>query len=214
MLMPEIERLSDAIEWIDLSFVERQRTPNWAVYEAIRCHVAGMSLRDVSTHLEMWGISRSHVAVHNWVHAADLTPASTVTALQLAVDEKTIRINGRDYWLYAAVDPVTNEFLHVRLFPTTTNKTTRWSLADLHRRYQLDGVEFLVDDADSLVEVVRADGYDFQVMRHRPRNTIERVFREIQSRTSSFANSFSHVAPATAESWLEAFAVYHNTRQT
>ena len=50
--MPEIERLGDGIDWIDLSFVERQRTPNWAIYEAIQCHLGGMSLRDVSRHLE------------------------------------------------------------------------------------------------------------------------------------------------------------------
>jgi transposase-like protein len=212
--MPEIERLSAAIEWIDLSFVERARTPNWAIYEAIRCHLGGMSLRDVSVHLEMWGIDRSHVAVHNWVHNADLQPDSTVTAVELAVDEKAIRINGHDYWLYAAVDPATNEFLHVRLFPVTTKQTTRWFLADLHQRYQLDGVQFLVDDADYLVEVLRDDGYDFAVVRHGLRNSIERVFREVQRRTSSFANSFSHVAPSTAESWLETFAVYHNARQT
>ena len=214
MPMPEIERLGDAIAWIDLSFVERERTPSWAIYKAIRCHLSGMSLRDVSEHLEEFGITRSHVAVHNWVHAAELQPVSTVSALQLAVDEKTIRINGRDYWLYAAVDPATNEFLHVRLVPATTKQTTRWFLADLHRRYQLDGVTFLVDDADYLVEVLRDGGYDFQVMRHGPRTAIERVFREVQRRTSSFANSFSHVAPTTAESWLEAFAVYHNARQT
>jgi putative transposase len=212
--MPEIERLSSAIEWIDLSFVERQRTPNWVIFEALRCHLGGMSLRDVSEHLEMWGINRSHVAVHNWVHKADLQPESTVTTLQLAVDEKAIRIDGRDYWLYAAVDPATNEFLHVRLFPVTTKQTTRWFLADLHRRHQLDGVTFLVDDADYLVEVLDADGYDFEVRRHGNRNAIERVFREVQRRTSSFSNSFSHVAPETAESWLETFAVYHNARQT
>jgi len=212
--MPKIERLSDAITWIDLSFVERERTPRWAIYKSIRCHLSGMSLRDVSEHLEEFGIDRSHVAVHNWVHAADLRPVSTVTALQLAVDEKAIRIDGRDYWLYAAVDPDTNEFLHVRLFPTTTKQTTRWFLADLHRRYQLDGVTFLVDDADYLVEVLSADGYDFEVIRHGDRNAIERVFREVKRRTSSFSNSFSHVEPATAESWLESFAVYHNARQT
>jgi putative transposase len=212
--MPETERLGDAIGWIDLSFVERVRTPCWAIYTAIRCHLAGMSLRDVSTYLEELGVSRSHVAVHNWVHKADLQPESAVTTLQLAVDEKTIRINGRDYWLYAAVDPATNEFLHVRLFPVTTKQTTRWFLADLHRRHQLDGVTFLVDDADYLVEVLAADGYDYEVRRHGNRNAIERVFREVQRRTSSFSNSFSHVAPETAESWLETFAVYHNTRQT
>lgn len=123
--MPEFERLGEAITWIDLSFVERQRTPSWAIYEAIQCHIAGMSLRDVSTHLEKWGSNRCHVAVHNWVHAADLQPTSTVTTIQLAVDEKTIRINGHDHWLYAAVDPPTNQFLHARLFPTTVKQTTR-----------------------------------------------------------------------------------------
>ncbi|PSQ00573.1 IS6 family transposase, partial [Halobacteriales archaeon QS_4_69_31] len=28
-----------------------------------------------------------------------------------------------------------------------------------------------------------------------------------------FANSFSHVDAQTAQSWLKAFAVYHNSRQ-
>lgn len=39
-----------------------------------------------------------------------------MTAEQLAVDEKVIRINSDDYYLYSAVDPETNEILHGRLF--------------------------------------------------------------------------------------------------
>ncbi|CDK40363.1 transposase [Halorubrum sp. AJ67] len=35
---------------------------------------------------------------------------------------------------------------------------TRWFLTELHRRYQLDGVEFLVDDADYLGPVFAEDG--------------------------------------------------------
>jgi len=101
-----------------------------------------------------------------------------------------------------AVDPETNELLHVRLFPTTTKQTTRWFLAEFHHRYRLDGVEFLVDDADYLVEVLKEDGYRFQMIAHGNRNAIERVFWEVERRTSSFANSFSHVEPATVESWL------------
>jgi transposase-like protein len=50
---------------------------------------------------------------------------STVSADQLAVDEKMIRINGNDYWLYGAIDPETNEILQFRPFPTTTKQTTR-----------------------------------------------------------------------------------------
>ena len=159
--MPEFDRLNGYIEWIDLSFVERQRTPEWAIHVGIRCHLAGISMRNSSQFLDELGVQRSHVAIHNWVHTADLQPISTVSADQLAVDEKVIRINGNDYWLYGAVDPETNEILQFRLFPTTMKQTTRWFLAKLHRRYRLDNVEFLVDDADHLVNVLDQDGYRF-----------------------------------------------------
>ena len=198
--MLDLERLSDSITWIDLSFVERRRTPDRAIQVGIRCHLAGMSLRDASQFLDELGVQRSHVAVHEWVHKANLQPISTVTADQLAVDEKMIHLNGQDHWLYGAVDPQTNEILHVSLFPTTTKQTTRWFLDELHRRYQLDDVLFLVDDADYLGPVLAEDGYRFQVISHRNRNAIERVFREVERRTSSFANSFGHVTLETAES--------------
>ena len=212
--MPEIERLSNAITWIDLSFVERDRTPEWAIQMGIRCHLAGMSLRDASQFLDELGVQRSHVAIHEWVHKANLQPISTVTADQLAVDEKMVRLHGQEFWLYGAVDPQTNEILHVSLFPTATKQTTRWFLNELHRRYQLDDVVFLVDDADYLSPVLAADGYRFQILSHGNRNAIERVFWEIERRTSSFATSFSHVELETAENWIEAFAVHHNARQT
>jgi len=43
-----------------------------------------------------------------------------VTADQLAVDEKMVRLHGQKFWLYGAIDPQTNEILHVSLFPTAT----------------------------------------------------------------------------------------------
>jgi len=135
-----------------------------------------MSLRDASQHLDELGVERSHVAIHNWVHKADLQPISTVTADQLAIDEKMIRLHGDEYWLYGAVDPYTNELLHVSLFPTTTKRTTRWFLTDLHHRYQPDDVLFLVDDAEYLGPVLAGDGYRFQAIPHGNRNAIERVF--------------------------------------
>ncbi|MCG1008131.1 IS6 family transposase [Halorubrum lacusprofundi] len=212
--MTDFDRLSERTAWIDLSFVERDRTPRWAIQVGIRCHLDGMSLREVSKFLESFGIYRSHVAVHNWVHKADLQPISTVSTDQLAVDEKMIRLHGQKFWLYEAVDPYTNEILHLSHYSTATKQTTRWFLTELHRRYQLDDVEFLVDDADYLGPVFAEAGYRFRVIRHGNRNAIERVFWEIERRTSSFANSFSHVTLETAQNWFEAFAVYHNSRQT
>ena len=124
-----------------------------------------------------------------------------------------IRVNGQEHWLYGAVDPKTNEIIHFSLFPSTTKQTTRWFIAELHRRCQLGDPEFLVDGASYLGTVLDEDGYRFQVMNGN-QNAIERVFCEIERRTSSFANSFSHVTLETAQSWLGALAVYHNARQT
>jgi len=90
--------------------------------------------------------------------------------------KKVVHVNGDNYWLYGAVDPETNEILQFRLFPTTTKQTTRWFLAELHRRYQLDHVEFLVDDANYLVNVLDEDGYRFQMISHGNRNAIEGIF--------------------------------------
>jgi putative transposase len=95
MSMAEIERLSERTTWIDLSFVERDRTPHWAIEVGIRCHLAGTSLREVSKHLELFGIKQGHVAIHNWVDKADLQPISTASEDQLAVDEKMIGLHGQ-----------------------------------------------------------------------------------------------------------------------
>jgi hypothetical protein len=42
--MPEITRLSGDSDWIELDFVELQRTPELAMRLGIRMHVAGLSL--------------------------------------------------------------------------------------------------------------------------------------------------------------------------
>ncbi len=81
-----------------------------------------MSLREVSKYLERFGIDRSHVAVHNWVHKADLQPISTVSEDLLAVDKKMLRDHGQQFWLYGAVDPYTNEILHVSHNPTVNKR--------------------------------------------------------------------------------------------
>ena len=76
---------------------------------------------------------------------------------------------------------------------------------ELHRRYQLNTIEFLVDNAAISDQFSLKTAIDFRI-RHGNRNAIERIFREIERRTSSFANSFSNVALETVQEWLEALA--------
>ena len=208
--MPKTERLTESTDWIDLSFVERERTPHEIIEKGIRYHLAGLSLSNTVILLDDLGVKRSRVAVHNWVQKANLQPAGGEHPDRVAVDQKAIRINDEQYWLYTAVDPHTNRILHSRLFPTYTIPIAREFLTELTEKHDVVDAVFLVDNADDLIGALRQENYSYRVQQHGFRNSVERVFREVERRTSSFSNCFSHVDPATAETWLQAHAVWWN----
>jgi putative transposase len=149
--MSEFNRLSESTEWIGLEFVERQRTPEFAIQVGIQLHLAGLSLSNTKQYLERLGVERSRTAIHDWVRKADLQPNSDVDPNQITVDETAIRINGQRHWLYAAVDSDTNQSLHVRLFQTRTTRLTMLFLRQLRDKQQVNDVTFLIDDAAHLI---------------------------------------------------------------
>jgi len=208
--MAEIVRVSGHRDWIDLDFVERERTPKPAMAQGIQSHVAGLSLSNTTDLLEDLGVERSRKAVHDWVQKADLQPESGRSPNQVALDETVIRINDQQFWLYAAADPETNDLLHVQLFSTTTKALTEIFLRELRQKHNVENAVFLVDGAQHLQTALQRAGLRFQMRRHGNRNAVERIFRELKRRTSSFSNCFSHVEPETAESWLQTFARWHN----
>jgi putative transposase len=208
--MPEIERLGGCSDWIDLEFIERERTPEPVVEMGIQLHLGGLSTRNTSHVLGELGVECSHVAVHNWVQKADLQPTSVGAPNQIAVDETVIRINDQRRWLYAAVDPQTNDLLHVRLFQARSTERTMLFLRELREKQPIEQATFLLDEAPHLRSALDRLGLRFQVTRHGNRNSVERVFRDVKRRTSSFSNAFSHVSLGTAESWLQAFVVWWN----
>ena len=208
--MAETDRLDSCTGWIDLEFVERDRTPRNLIEKGIRYYLAGLSLSNTVILLDELGIDRSRTAVHNWVQKVDLQPAGGESPDQVAVDQKSIRVNDEEYWLYAAVDPETNRILHSRLFPTYTIPIAREFLTELCEKHDVADAVFLVDDADDLKGGLRRENLSYRVEIHGFRNSVERIFREVQRRTSSFSNCFSHVDPPTAETWLQAHAVWWN----
>ena len=110
--MPKNARLTGSIDQIDLEFVEREATPDLLMKLGIQLHLAGLPLSNTVCILELFGVERARSTVHNWVHKADLQPKDGQSPDHVAVDETVIRLNGQQYWLYAAVDPETNELLH------------------------------------------------------------------------------------------------------
>jgi putative transposase len=209
--MAEIARLSGCSDWIDLVFMERQRTPPQLMKLGIRLHLAGLSLSNTVRELEKFGVQRSRKAVHDWIQKADLQPADDASPNHVALDETVIRVNDEQYRLYAVVDLDTNRYLHIRLFPTYKTALTGIFLRELREKHDVSDAVFLVDGARHLQTALRRSGLRFRCERHGNRNSVERVFREVKRRTSSFSNTFSHVDPATAETWLQSFAVWHNS---
>ena len=209
--MAEITRLSGRTGWIDLEFVERRRTPPPLMKLGMRLHLAGLSLSNTIQGLKMFGVQRSRKAVHDWVQKADLQPTDGANPNHVALDETVIRVNDEQYWLYAAVGPDINNFLHVRLFPTYKAALTEIFLRKLREKHDVSDAVFLVDGARHLQTALRRSGLRFRDERHGNRNSVDRVFREVKRRTSSFSNTSSHVDQETAETWLQSFSVWHNS---
>jgi len=210
MLLAEFDRLNGATELTELEFVERERTPEQIVELGIQLHHAGLSLSNTKQNLDILGVKRSRTAIHNWVRKADLQPTSDGAPNQISVDETVTRINDQRHLLYAGVDPETNEFLNVRLFQTRDTLLTVLFLRELREKQRVEQATVLVDGAQYLTAALERLGLRFQISRHGNRNSIERIFREVKRRTSSFSNTLSNVESPTAESWFQAFSVWWN----
>src|SRR6056297_2651866 len=117
---------------------------------SIQLHLAGLSLSNTVSFLDVFGVQRARSTVHNWVHKADLQPQDGRQPDHVAVDETVIQLNDERYWLYAAVDPDSNELLHTKLEPTRNNAFTVKFFAELREKHDVDDAVFLVDGAPQL----------------------------------------------------------------
>ncbi|MCD2200481.1 IS6 family transposase [Halobacterium sp. KA-4] len=208
--MAENASLNGCIDQIELDFVEREATPQLLMKLSIQLHLAGLSLSNTVSILEIFGVERARSTVHNWVHKADLQPDSGRSPDHVAVDETVIQLNDEQYWLYAAVDPETNELLHTKLETTTTKVLAHSFLAELSEKHDVEDAVFLVNGSHSLQDACHRHGYDFRYEKHGNRNAVERVFREIKRRTLCFSNCFSNAEAETADDWLGSFSFAWN----
>ncbi len=208
--MPENDRLGGCLDEINLEFVEREATPRLLMKLSIQLHLAGLSLSNTVSFLEVFGVKRVQSTVHNWVHKADLQPESGRSPNHVAVDETVIRLDNEQYWLYAAFDPESNDLLHTQLEPTTNNALADRFFADLRDKHDIDDATVLVDGSASLQRGCRKHDLDFRYERHGNRNSVEHIFREIKRRTTCFSNCFSNAEAETADEWLRSFAFAWN----
>ncbi len=129
--MPKTDRLSGCSGWINLSFVERERTPRQLMEFGIRLHLAGPPLSNIVRKLEKFGIKPSRKAVYDWVHKCDLQPADDENPNHITLDETVIQLDDHHYWLY------------------------------LPEKHDLDDALFLIDGVKHLQTALRRSGLRF-----------------------------------------------------
>ena len=208
--MPENDRLGGCLNEINLAFVERKATARLLMKLSIRLHLAGLSFSNTVSFLEVFGVDRVRSTIHNWVQKADLQPESGRSPNHVTVDETVIQLANEQYWLYAAVDPDSNDLLYTKLEPTRNNMFADQFFAELRDNHDVDNATFLVDGAVPLQRACDKHGLDFRYERHGNRNSVERVFREVKRRTISFSNCFSNAEAQTANEWLRSLSFAWN----
>ncbi len=114
---------------------------------SIQLHLAGLSLSNTVSFFEVSGVDRVRPTVHNWVHKADLQPEFGRSPNHVTVDETVIQLDDEQYWLYAAVNPNSNDLLHTKLEPTRPNVIADPFFAEPREKHDVDDAIFLVDGA-------------------------------------------------------------------
>lgn len=78
---------------------------------------------------------------------ADRQPVDDNSPDRGEVDETVIRVEGEQFWQYAAVDPRSNRILHITLCSSRTVASTEMFLRELKQKHDVDEAFFLVDGA-------------------------------------------------------------------
>ena len=100
--------------------MEREVQPETFIELSIQSHLAGLSLSNTVSVLELLGLERVKSTVDSWADKPDRQPDGGRSPSRVAVDESVIRLKNEQYRLYAAVNPDTNGLLHTNLRPTRT----------------------------------------------------------------------------------------------
>ena len=172
----------------------------------MQLQLADLSLSNTKQYLERLKVEWRRTAIHNWVQKAELQPTSDAMPDHIAIDETVIQVNDERRWLYAAVDPETNEFPHVRLSTARKTQLTALFSRELQQIVPVAHAAILVDNAHHLKTALSQFGFRFRTSRRGNRSAVERISREVKRRTYLFSSTFSHAQSTTAERWLRAFA--------
>ena len=165
---------------------ENERNPTPVRVLGVRPHSMGLSVREVVAVLEFLGIDWSHGAVWNWTHDLAEAQADPPTAepSRVAVDEKQVRVDGEEKWLYAAIDTESKLLLEVDVYSCRGTDPAAAFLHRLTEKHDVSEIKFLVDAGGYLSSLFRHDLSG--QLNYTERNHIEKWFQTVSMQTDRF----------------------------
>jgi len=201
--------LRETLDTATLECWQRERTATPVRAFAVRLHTAGCSLRETAAILGLLGVERTHGAVWNWVHrlADSVDDPSSATPTRVAVDETAVQINGKQSWVYAAIDLDTKMLLDIAVFGRRGTDPAAAFLHGLTQKHDCSQAVFLVDGFGYLTALSRL-GLSGQ-LDYADRNHIEKWFHTLKMRIDRFHSSWVG-SRRSVRQWLASFVHYYN----
>jgi putative transposase len=142
---------------------ERERTPTELRLLGVAIYVQTLSVRKTAKILsEIHPVS--HTAVWKWVKKLEEKIGISTEKKHrklVEIDDVSIKLNGRKYYIYSAIDVEKNEIFLMRVYPTKITLTTKLFLAEVLRFCKKEP-KFIVDKSSSLVKALKSLGLSYE----------------------------------------------------
>jgi len=193
----------------DAHVFRRNKRPLRSKVVACLLYMSGLSYRAMTYQSSM--VDASHASVHRWVHALRgiVSRVPVRERRVVAIDETKLKINGRQVYVWAAIDVETKELLAVYASYYRSNINTLVFLKKV-----LDTCSnkplVLVDGGPWYPWPLDRMGSRWLHVTFGYRNAMERLFRTLKERTRRFYNNLTSDRLENLQGFMETFMLWYN----
>ena len=181
--------------FINLGIFQRHKKPLAAKVECFLLYLAGLSYNLVAQHLSSKYGYVSKFSAYDWMQKMKQVRDylwSPIKCLRrcVAVDETKLKVNGKIFYVWSAIDADTKEILHIDVTWTRNIAVAKWFLQDVMNSCTKQTL-FITDKGAWYKQAFKSLKLKHEFVSGHDRGYIERFFRTLKERTRRFFNNFT-----------------------
>ena len=193
----------------DAHVFRRNKRPLRSKVVACLLYMSGLSYRAMTYQSSM--VDASHTSVHRWVHALRgiVSRVPRKERRVVAIDETKLKVNGRQVFVWAAIDVDTKELLAVYASYYRSNINTLVFLKKVLGTCANKPL-VLVDGGPWYPWPLDRMGFRWLHVTFGYRNAMERLFRTLKERTRRFYNNLTSDRMENLQGFMDVFMLWYN----